>query len=161
MPTADQVARAIVAAARETGEDPEACIIGAPGLRCRHYAMHALSRAFPAVKHNKHIWAKLTGASSNPKYFWANSVSQKFNMAAGGPRAGKRAAKWWDEAAFERVIDAIGVEQPPAPRRAPVKLSADFGSIVEPTRPAATPGKRALHDMLRAAVENTARLPRE
>nr|MBA2525316.1 hypothetical protein [Pyrinomonadaceae bacterium] len=82
-------------------------------------------------------------------------------------------AKWWDEKAFERVICAIEDAAEPAAEvvdqesvslpdryqhKPTMKLSAKVDSIVETTRPAATPGKRKLEDMLRQAVQNTARM---
>lgn len=49
-PTADQVATAIVAAARLTGEDPVGCIAGAPAMRCRAIAFEALRLVFPEAR---------------------------------------------------------------------------------------------------------------
>jgi hypothetical protein len=131
----------------------------------RHYALHASVRLFPDA--NKAMLAWAVGSPREPVGFYRNSISQKFHQFVAGPRAGKRMAKWWDEEAFERVISAIKAAAPvlePVPSeqvapRAPIKLNAAVGSIVEPTRPAAMPGKRKLEEMLRQAVENTARMP--
>lgn len=46
-PTADDVAIAIVAACRETGESPVDCASRAPELRARKYTMLALAEVFP------------------------------------------------------------------------------------------------------------------
>jgi hypothetical protein len=98
--------------------------------------------------------------------FYNNSNNQ---VAKRVGLSGRRFVNWWDEKEFERVIAAINAAEPialsdveetedlPAPR-APIKLSASVGSIVEPTRRAAIPGKRRLEDMLREAVANTQRM---
>jgi hypothetical protein len=49
-PTADQIALAIVTAARLTGEDPEAVLRGEYGVRARVYAMSGLLLAFPKAR---------------------------------------------------------------------------------------------------------------
>lgn len=48
IPSADDVARAIVAACRETGEDPVSLVEGDVNLHARHYAFHALLHVFPS-----------------------------------------------------------------------------------------------------------------
>lgn len=100
MPTADDVATAIIVAAAETGEDPIACASRVEGMRCRHYAMHALSHVFPGT--GRYALARMVGCQAKPQYFWKNSVTHVLN----GMGPGKR-AKWWDEAAYQRVIEAI------------------------------------------------------
>lgn len=115
MPTADQVARAIVAAARETGEDPIACASGkathtgqglkvtdrvSRAIRCRHYAMHALVRAFPGLP--RETYARLVGCPGKPDKFFDNSKMNVLPM-----KGSDRAAKWWNEAAYQRVVEAI------------------------------------------------------
>jgi hypothetical protein len=183
-PSSDQVAHAIVAACRETGENPEQLAQQQGTLHARHYALHALHRIFPTA--SRESLARSVGCAGDGRKFWNNSVQQKFKMLVGGPRAGKRVAKW-DEAAFERVIAAVRAVAPanndeaesdPAANRAsaaegpalarlqsytarprpPVKLSAAVGGIVEPTRPVAAPGKRRLEEIMREAVINTQRM---
>lgn len=183
MITADVIARAIVAACRETGEDPIKVSTGTPRLRARHYAMHALARAYPDVKKVRIV--VMCGAPGKPDLFWANSLGQTVDRAA-----------WWDKRALQRVVDAVFDEagktdepidvpavlpartpEPPAPTRDAEPPPAPRPSRAVPQRPnfaTFTPAsgrpplhtrpaeKRALQDMLRAAVENTARMtPKE
>jgi hypothetical protein len=157
MPTANHVAWAIVAACRETGENP-LVVAGdrEPRSRARHYAFQALKVVFPDVK--KERLAFMVGCSGKPEYYAVNSTNG-MGRFVGGPHVGERIHRFWDEGVFERVIAAIKLppeEEESPPTRQPVKLSAATGSIVEPTRPAAAPGKRALQDMLAQAVRNTA-----
>jgi hypothetical protein len=185
MPSATQVAWAIVAACRETGDDPIAIASGqskGPSsrvtLRARHYALHALLFVFPRLPREKA--AEFVGAPGRPMMFYHGSMNQVAKVV--NTMTGRRRANWWDEEGFERVIRAIEnagpkpaiaettpvierrqarrdePEEDDTPLRVPVKLSAAVGSIVEPTRPAAAPGKRKLEDMLRDAVQNTARM---
>lgn len=105
LPTADDVARAIVAAARETGEDPIGCIRGEMGQRCRHYAMHALVHVFGDMPRD--TAAQLVGCPGKPRYFWNNSWGQVVKPNWNG----RPKANWWDAAALSRVIKAI---EPPA-----------------------------------------------
>jgi hypothetical protein len=165
MPSADQVAWAIVQAGRELGYSARHIlgIAERENGRCyaRHYALHALLAVFPDA--NRGTCARLVGCRSDPDKFYDNS-HYRFARIING----RRAAPWWDEAEFERVVAAVRAaaadqdtddepEDMPAPR-APIKLSAAVGSIVEPTRPAAAPGKRRLEDMMREAVINTQRM---
>lgn len=160
MPTADQVARAIVTACRATGENPIA-VVGdrEPQSRARHYAFQSLKVVFPDVK--KERLAFMCGCSGKPEYYAVNSTNgmQRF---VGGPYRGERKHRFWNEEVFARVLAALRAavedEQPPEQPKSPVKLSAFPGSIVEPTRPAAMPGKRKLEDMMRQAVMNTQRM---
>lgn len=167
MPSADQIACAIIAACRETGEDPFV-VTGErrPQSRARHYAFQALKVVFPLAIRER--LAFMCGCSGNPKYYAVNSSNGMQRFVA-GPHKGERIHRFWDEDVFARVIAAvkgapipealINEEQQDLPvPRTPIKLSASVGSIVEPTRPAASPGKRKLEDMLRAAVENTQRM---
>lgn len=103
MPTADEVARAIVAAARETDEDPIACAMGNGQMRCRHYAMHAIAHAFPLM--TSRTLATVVGfPGGSPEKFYGNSLT----MVVRPPRHGKgHMAKWWNDGAYDRVIRAI------------------------------------------------------
>jgi hypothetical protein len=185
MPSADQVAWAIVAACRETGDHPISIASGssrgpAPRvtLRARHYALHALLFVFPGLPREKA--AKFVGAPGRPMMFYHGSMNQVAKVV--NTMTGRRRANWWDEEGFERVIRAIenagpkpaiaettpAIEMHPArrdepeeddsPLRTPVKLSAAVGNVIQPTRPAAAPGKRKLEDMLRDVVKNTQRM---
>jgi hypothetical protein len=107
-PTADDVARAIVAAAHETGEDPIECAERKMGMRCRHYAMHALAHVFPDMK--RQSLGSVVGCPGKGARFWSNSMMHVVAPAPGlRPGQGYRphVAKWWDDEAFGRVIAAI------------------------------------------------------
>ena len=147
MPSADAVAWAIVAACRETGDDPIAIASREVGGRARHYAMHALLHVFQEL--GRHAAASLVGCPGKPNGFYMNSWHRVARVVS---PTGRRQANWWDEDAYGRVIAAVEAAVP----RAPIKLSAATGSIVEPLRPAASAGKRALQEMLAEAVRNTA-----
>jgi hypothetical protein len=132
LPTADDVAWAIVTASREMGEDPIGCATGATARWGRHYAMHALRHVFPDLSGERA--ALLCGCPGKPVYFWNNSVNQvayRFKLTEQeslkrfGEPVRTRAAKWWNEDAYNRVIAAIiksadgqpiTVAQRPAPR---------------------------------------------
>ena len=107
--TADVVARAIVAAARETGADPLAMASGVDHQtygypvkdklrvsRARAYAGRALDRVFnqPEVTVARPVIAKLIGANKP-------SCGSFFSTLDG------RTLPWWDKAAYQRVISAI------------------------------------------------------
>lgn len=90
-PTADDVARAILAACRETGEDPLAVASGKIDQRARHYALNALKAIFPDARSRS-----ISRMCGGPAYaFYSYSRYKVF-----------RVAKWWDESAFERVLAA-------------------------------------------------------
>lgn len=110
MPNADDVARAIVAACRETGEDPIACASGVSGIRARHYAMHSLLHVFPDLQRKSA--ASIVGCPGKPVYFWNASWNQVAKPQTFGNR---RKANWWDEESYGRVIKAI--EQPQTQRK--------------------------------------------
>lgn len=102
MPTAEDVARALVAAARETQEIGRLFVdLDSPDkLRCRHYAMHALVHCFPG--HPRAMYARLVGApGKQPAKFYDNS---KMWVIGSGNR---RRTPWWSESAYDRVIRAI------------------------------------------------------
>jgi hypothetical protein len=174
MPTADQVACAIVAAARETGEDPIACARGLGELRCRHYALHALCHVFgdPALRTPI---ARMVGSPSKPSAFYRASV---WYVLGEGPQGAKVKKPWWDAAVLGRVIDALGevarlpmrpIEEParvvaPAPRshHGPHQGGQRAVSGVAIGAPTLKPGSQALSEMLAEAVRNTARMqPKE
>jgi hypothetical protein len=158
MPSANQVAWAIVAACRETGEDP--LVVAEqrkPQSRARHYAFQSLKVVFPDVKVPR--LAFLCGCAGHPVYY-ASESAKGMHRHVGGKRKGERRLRFWDEGVFARVIAAVKLadaDEPLAPK-APIKLSAKVASIVEPKRPAALPGKRKLEDIMREAVINTQRM---
>jgi len=142
IPTADQIAIAIVAAARETAEPghlleiAEACVRGTKGLRARFYAFGALRHVFPEVART--TLAKLVGCPGMPLTFVANfqhSVIKPVMSAKGQLRP--HVAKWWDEAAYGRVIAALEATLDAGPKPADVDLS-DLSTGVQqrPTAPA-------------------------
>lgn len=104
MPTADEVARAIVAAARETGACPVAIAEGERGnryhpevLRCRAYAAIALRSQFEdahptSIAHMVGVWTTATA------YSYLKTLDEQ--------RA-RGLLNWWDDAAFMRVVAAI------------------------------------------------------
>jgi hypothetical protein len=104
-PTADDIAIAIVAACRETGEDPVEVAAGNwAHKKARHYAMHALVHVFRAT--SPHRLAAYVGAD-HPKQFWANSHATIVRAKNGR----KHAALWWDDVAYDRVIRAIEADR--------------------------------------------------
>lgn len=138
MPTADHVARAIVAACKETGDDPIRTIQGGLGgtsrpiNRARHYAMHALLHVFQDLP--RHTAARIVGSGS-PVKFWNTSWHQIAKPRGGGLG---HVAGWFDDEAYARVITAIQLD--PVARR----LSADVVGML--------PSKRRLYDDLAQAV---------
>lgn len=127
MPTADDVARAIVAAARETGENPIDCamkvrssrVSGRKGMYCRHYAMHALAELFPSI--DKGVLASFVGPPIQAKAFWYSSLEYIYRPMV--LNRSRRRARWWDESAFERIIAVVraGMDLPRAPAPTPLK----------------------------------------
>lgn len=61
-PTADDIACAIVAACRQTGEAAFDVASGVHAIRARRYAFKVLAEAFPVAR--KAVIAKVLGASS-------------------------------------------------------------------------------------------------
>lgn len=89
-PTADQVATAIVTAARLTGESPVACIAGEGGMHCRCFALEALKSVFPE--------ARVAGL--------ARCVG--FNPATyGGSMASAKIRSWWSDEFVDEVVGAL------------------------------------------------------
>lgn len=111
-PSADDVAIAIVAACRETGDNPVETLEGRGAMRgdtnrARHYALHALCHVFPKV--NRFSLCKLVGCPGKPGAFWNASWNQIVKPRyAGSP---ERMAKWWDEALYDRVIRALEADR--------------------------------------------------
>lgn len=108
MITADHVARAVVAAARETGADPVAVASGEnPSAktqdysvsRARAYAATALATIFTSVP-NMRI-ARLCGVSKAYAQVYFNTLRTN--------RRGN-ATTWWRDDVLSRVIDAVGVK---------------------------------------------------
>lgn len=97
-PTADQIAKAFVAAARETGDidrlaaavAPDGGGLGALITRSRWLALAALEMLWPRVG-LRNMAEKLGGASSNANASFATA----------------KAASWWSDHAVNRVVDAI------------------------------------------------------
>lgn len=165
-PTADDVARAIVAACRETGDDPIKTADGTAltAMRnkqktnqARHYALHALVYVFPDL--DRADAARMVGAPGHPKLYWNASWHQVAKPRASGIG---HMAGWFDDGIFGRVIQAIGKE-PPAVRERPIATGPAQAAARPPApikAPTIThaPGKRALYDMLAAAAQNTAKI---
>lgn len=109
--TAEHVARALVAACRETSEDPVLVASREPGaFRSRHYAMWALLQVFPDL--SPKAAAQFVGCPGQPMAFYHNS---RYQAAPGRPGGGK----WWNAGTYERVIAAIDSHAPPLPPEPP------------------------------------------
>lgn len=103
-PSADDVAIAIVAACRETGDDPVCVAEGIwSHMKARHYAMHALIHVFPKASREK-IAGYVGG--HRPKQFLANSYT-----AILGTSGKRQRARWWNDEAYDRVIRAIEADR--------------------------------------------------
>jgi hypothetical protein len=105
--TADHIAAAIVAACRETGDDPIRTASGGLGTkrptnRARHYALHALLHCFPDV--DRHSAARMVGCPGSPAQFWNASWHQVAKPRASGFG---HVAGWFDDVSYARVIAAI------------------------------------------------------
>ena len=70
-PSANIIARAIVTAAREMDEDPEAIVLRLPRHRSRYYAMFALAHAYPEAR--KSSLARCCGAPGSCR--WRGGLS--------------------------------------------------------------------------------------
>ena len=124
-PSADQVARAVVTAARLCDEDPIACVGGAHGLRSRYYVMRALHAVFPDVLQKK--IASYVGVAPS-------QVAEAVRRA----RKSELNLKWWNRRHLQQVIDAVKREPKPAPppRVVAAKKSAPFAKPVVTPPPA-------------------------
>lgn len=153
-PTSDQVARAIIAACRETGADPldVACGEaddgrgGAKGARpigrARAYAAMALRSA---CRCGPVAISRMVGAGTPASYL--TIISGKVAHDELG---------WWSEAAFERVRGRPAEPEEPGPPPRPEPAQARPAG--PPPRPSA-PGKRQLLEDFAQAVRNTAAMP--
>lgn len=99
IPTADEIAVAVVEACRETAEDPIACAQGEMMIRGRHYALHALARVYPEAHALKLV--RLVGVKGDAMEFWRNS------KRVAGRNGNQKAARWWSPAVLTRVVDAV------------------------------------------------------
>lgn len=114
-PTADEIARAVVAAAHEVGEDPLAISDPAatrPGgsqFYMRHYAYHALLHHYPDA--DKTALARALCCPGKAMYFHRTTT---WYVLGEGPHK-RRRAEWWSDEAFARVVAAVklGGGQPP------------------------------------------------
>jgi hypothetical protein len=104
-PTADQVAIAIIAACGETGADPEDVIGGRLGTgqnfpisRARTYAALALRAIFP--DNGNVAFGRMVGSRSPGSF-----VTLVDHQIKDGT------LKWWDDAVFMRVVEAIEAAQ--------------------------------------------------
>lgn len=180
-PTADHIARAIVAAARETGANPLSVASGeldAQGgrafdgwirSRARAYAGEALRRLFK--DRSMTDLARFVGVSKQVAGAYFSSLDQRRQRPAGTP--------WWDDAALARVMAAVDVEEPdttprtssphyyepkkrPEPKPEPFMIDEMTGrrrlTAGYPARPGAGSMQEKGDDFLRRAVENTAKL---
>lgn len=135
MPTADQIAAAMVAACKETGENPESFINRDPDMKARHYAFHALLHHFNDLTLRSKI-AELVGCYGKSTYFHRASMRYIVGL---GPYSDRQRAPWWDDEAFDRVINAIPISKPepqpvPKPLSPPAQIRAarrsmNFGSL--------------------------------
>lgn len=135
MVTAEHVARALVAACRETNEDPVLVASREPGaFRSRHYAMFALLEVFPDLTGKEA--ARLVGCPGKPAVFFYNSLTKR---ATGRPGGGA----WWNPAIFERVVAVLKSDGPlPPPEPPPYKPGPLPPVPVPPLPPAARLGTR-------------------
>ncbi len=165
MPTADQVAAVIVAAARETGADPVRVlkVETTAEKRARTYAAFALRKLFPECP--MPAIGRMVG-SDHPPYVsivYSKIMADQF--------------QWFDMEALQRVLAAVGGEipvrcetaqKPPARAAAPLparKVGPNFGTVggMGPPRPNLARdliGEKArMRAELEQAVRNTAKLP--
>jgi hypothetical protein len=127
-PLAEDVGRAILAACKETNEDPFGIVGGRYSARARHYALHALLHVFPDL--GRHSACRLVGVkkSSAVPSFWMAS----WDIVRAPP--GKT---WWDAAVYARVIqgtraaDREKVSRPIAVRKQ--KKTRSFRLVDAPT----------------------------
>lgn len=176
LPRADHIARAIVAACALTKESSLA--VAEERVQksyARHYAFHAIKAVFPAMPLES--LAFRVGCSGDPKWFWRNTMNGMTRFV-GGPHAGKRHHRFWNETTFEKVIEAIRavgpgvetVEEPPEEDDEPVLESEpqDPAPVPPPAKAVEAEPRRFMSErqakayrMLQAAVINTAKLPNQ
>lgn len=93
-PTADEVAKAIVLAARLHGEDPEAIFETGTTSRARHVAMEALRIAYPKAK--RAPLALCLGYRTTAE---GKAPLAMINMA--------RKTKWWREEYVDEIVGTL------------------------------------------------------
>lgn len=127
-PSADDVARAIIAAALETLADPEEIACRAKGnryhpeiLRGRAYAAWALFSVFPNC--SKTSIARMVGANGAESYLSTLDEQMRRGFLS-----------WWVDDAFQRVVDAIRAGLPPKPATPPAE-GRDDAADPEPPEP--------------------------
>lgn len=168
LPEADDVARIIVAAAAEVGVDPLDVAGGKRGFvegggaspltRARGYAALALDQIFGC---GALAIGRMVGAGSPAVYF--TQLKQ---------RAARAELKWFDRRVLARVITSAGYDARVSDREILKPKVTTTPHSVSPSRPIKVfdrdgppPGspteKQRLRDMLRQAVENTAKIQRD
>lgn len=136
MPTAHEVAVAIVAASKELGADPIETLTFLPesnyerdrrqrASRARAYAARAIDKVFnrPTVVVPRPVIARMIGASK---------VSQGAYFAA----LDGRPLPWWDDAVLKRVVDAV-MECEPSAEEKPKEPPPYKHGPLPPVRPLA------------------------
>lgn len=177
MPTADDVAKIIIAASRETGADPAEVALGEldpkspdrlcpfPLARARVYAVFAVSELFPILIKRK--VARMCGVSPESAASFHSAYGQRLSNLP-----------WYSREAYDRVLHAIphadlffDQESAPVSRYLPPSPSPSPNpnppaeierrpaeSVGARPAPFAEPGKRELYRMLEQAASNTAKL---
>jgi hypothetical protein len=123
-PTADQIAQAVVAAARLQREDPIAAVRGAPGARCRAVAYEALRSAFADARRGG--LARLVG--------FRDATSGAVAIASA-----KRCSWWSDDAVDEIVGMLLSDKEEGCPAEDPDRLGGDGDCHDACARPAPAP----------------------
>jgi hypothetical protein len=164
-PTAHEVAVAIVAASRETGACPLRVASGQRDAMIEPMAYEtSRARAYAAM-----ALKALTTAGPTAIGRMVGTLQPDVYLSGLAKRIATKKHAWWSEVALARVCAAVeGCSPTPEPHRepagghAPPPTPKAAAPAARPPRPAATPGKRKLEDMLREAVQNTqAMTPRE
>lgn len=153
IPTADDVARAIVAASKETGADPIAVAKGEndnlrgrhvdgarpyPISRARAYAAKALAAVFTACWRTRIAGMVGTRGLSRQSYF--SALDQRIKDPAG--------PAWWDVAILGRVIEAIEQNHDLLKRRMEIEKAKapEYRAAPPEYRPPAGTAARVLAD---------------
>lgn len=160
-PTPSEIAAAIIAAARETGANPEEVVMGVvPGASVE--TMHATSRARAyAGRALDRVFNRMQIVVPRPKIaLWIGATKQSagsfFTSLDGRPLS------WWSDEVFNRVVNAVMDAEPPAdeiarfqppgekpPPPPPLKMGDAVAETaigaLRPTRGGYTHGKRGEH----------------
>lgn len=150
MPSANQVAWAIVAACRETGADPVAVAEGInvcgsrESSRARSYAAYALNELFRC---GPVAIGRMVGSGAPSSFLSTLSWNLK-----------KDKVRWWEDAAAERVIDAVKAADPK--RSATAEDILDEPSEPEPPKQAA-PAQPRRHVLEVAPIVRTPKYERD